>query len=245
MSRRGSLFALPCLYPAFTTYWSHCWSFYLWDTIVMIQQALAGLLCHYSQTQGKHPAGHCLICISSVVINYINLWFRNQNVFPSEKWLSRMQKHVRRGLVFRKIRHVNTAFAGNLLRKYSWTSCPNNLAGMLLLGYDEDHPNLVPLTVSDRMTAWMLLLVISVALLILPKKDRLPRHWLCLSPPLLGSFCSLIWVYCRWNRPTTNRKSFISVSTSPCTTRGMATECDCSKHYIEIKTSFSFQQICL
>jgi hypothetical protein len=73
--------AFPHLFPMFSLYWSQCWSSEVWDAIVMIQQSLAGLLCRYSQTQGKHPVGRCRVSIASGIMHYIKVWFINRNVF--------------------------------------------------------------------------------------------------------------------------------------------------------------------
>jgi hypothetical protein len=75
----------------------------------MVQQAITGILCHYSQCQGKHPEGCSRISIQASLMNYINAWLRNRNVFPLAKCWSRMQKHVRSGVIFKKMKVNVTA----------------------------------------------------------------------------------------------------------------------------------------
>jgi hypothetical protein len=102
-------FSFPSLSPMFTMYWCHCWSTELWESIIMVQQAITGVLCRYSQRQGKHPEGRSRISIQASLMHYINAWLRNRNVFPSGKRWSRMQKHVRSGVIFKKMKVNVTA----------------------------------------------------------------------------------------------------------------------------------------
>jgi hypothetical protein len=102
---KGPYFAFPSLFPTFFSHWSHCWSTELWDSLIMAQQAITGLLCRYSQSQGKHPSGRSRISIPATVMHYICAWFKNRNVFPATKRWSRLQKHIRKGIIFRKIKN--------------------------------------------------------------------------------------------------------------------------------------------
>ncbi len=97
-------FAFPSFFPTFSVHWCHCWSTEVWDSLIMAQQAITGLLCRYSQSQGKHPSARCRISIPAAIMYYISLWLQNRNVFPAMKQLSRFQKHVRSGIIFRKMK---------------------------------------------------------------------------------------------------------------------------------------------
>jgi hypothetical protein len=75
----------------------------------MVQQAITGLLCRYSQCQGKHPEGRSRISIQASLMHFINAWLRNRNVFPSAKRSSKMMKYARSGVIFKKIKVDATA----------------------------------------------------------------------------------------------------------------------------------------
>jgi hypothetical protein len=97
-------FAFPSFFPTFSVHWCHCWSTEVWDSLIMAQQAITGLLCRYSQSQGKRPSARSRTSIPAAVMYYISLWLQNRNVFPAMKQLSRFQKHVRSGIIFRKMK---------------------------------------------------------------------------------------------------------------------------------------------
>jgi hypothetical protein len=106
ISKEGQPFvSFPSLFPMYSSYWSSCWSSEVWDAITMVQQAVTGLLCRYSQSQGMHPSGRSRLTIPAGVMSYIQLWLRHRNIFASRKRCSRMQKHVRIGIIFRKIKN--------------------------------------------------------------------------------------------------------------------------------------------
>jgi hypothetical protein len=49
------------------------------------------------------------ISIPAAVMLYLSGWLKSRNIFPSKKRWPRMQKHVRKGLIFRKIKNEVTA----------------------------------------------------------------------------------------------------------------------------------------
>jgi hypothetical protein len=90
----------------------------------MVQQAINGVLCHYSQCQGKHPEGRSRISIQASLMHYINDWLRNWNVFPSTKYWSRMQKPVRSGVFFQE--DESQCYSSMLaIQKQNWMFCSN------------------------------------------------------------------------------------------------------------------------
>jgi hypothetical protein len=98
-------FAFPSYYPKFHLYWSSCFSTELWDSIVMLQQAITSFLCRYAQSQGQHPSSRIRVTLTSAVVCNIRAWLYMNNVMSTSFEISRMQKHVHNGIMYHKIRH--------------------------------------------------------------------------------------------------------------------------------------------
>jgi hypothetical protein len=88
-------FEFPSCYPTFPFFWTACFSTELWQSIVIIQQAITGLLCRYAQSQGMHPSGRCRVNMSKSIMTYLSSWLQTRNIYGYSTACSQMQKHIR------------------------------------------------------------------------------------------------------------------------------------------------------
>ncbi len=110
-------FAFPSLYPTFHSLWTTCFSTEMWETTVLIQQAITGLFCHYAQSQGLHPTGWCRENVTFPVMSYLSSWLQSRNVFGYNIACSQMQKHVRSGIIYSKVKHLVKGFCWHFDKK--------------------------------------------------------------------------------------------------------------------------------
>ncbi len=109
--------AFPLFIPEFSLHWSYCWSSEVWESLIMVQQAIIGLLCRYSQSQGRHPSECVRVSIPTAVMHYLQLWLMHRNIIPSHKPYSRMQKHIRATIIFQKRKFRSLPHAGNSIQR--------------------------------------------------------------------------------------------------------------------------------
>jgi hypothetical protein len=88
-------FEFPSCYPKFHFFWTACFLTELWQSIVIIQQAITGLLCRYAQSQGMHLSGRCIVNMSTSTMTYLSSWLQTRNIYGYSTACSQMQKHIR------------------------------------------------------------------------------------------------------------------------------------------------------
>ncbi len=68
-------------YPEFKMFSTSCFSTEVWESLVVIQQAITAMLCCYAQSQGHHPSSRVRVSIPSAVMAHIASLLTSRNIF--------------------------------------------------------------------------------------------------------------------------------------------------------------------